>query len=121
MAIGAALAAGLAVPLAMAVEPLSPKIGLDLEAIDDDGLTGPPAGRRSVDYEFCVPDVPALLARVQTIDPSVRVYRGSHGRVGCGPSEALVIGNTHQPDWREVLRRLAALPYVRRIVQAHFE
>ena len=31
------------------------------------------------------------------------------------------MGHTHQPDHREVLRRLSHLPYVDRIEETHFE
>jgi hypothetical protein len=48
-------------------------------------------------------------------------FDGSPGRIGCGPDQVLVIGNTHRPDFAFVLQRLAELPYVERIEQAHFE
>ena len=43
------------------------------------------------------------------------------GDPGCGPGQWLVVGSTHQPGWRVVLERLAALPYVARIDRAVFE
>jgi hypothetical protein len=46
---------------------------------------------------------------------------GSHGRIGCTLGEVLVLGNTHQCGWREVLVALAGLPYVVRIDEAYFE
>ncbi len=96
-------------------------IGFDLERLDAAGLQGPPDGRRSLDYEFCIPDGPGPRAEVTAIDPSARFQPGSRGRIGCTAGQVLVLGNTHQAGWREVLHALAALPYVKRISEAWFE
>jgi hypothetical protein len=91
------------------------KVTFDLDQIDAAGLSGPPGGQVAVDYEFCIPATPGHLAEVQGIDPSVRAQPGSPGRIGCGPGQVLCLGSTHQPGWRSVLARLAALDYVARI------
>jgi hypothetical protein len=46
---------------------------------------------------------------------------GSRGRIGCGPDQVLVLGNTHQPGFAAVLQALARLPFIRRIEPAWFE
>lgn len=110
--------------LALATPPsgaLAAEIGLDLGRLDGDGLHGPPDGRRSLDYEYCVPDTPAARAEVANIDASARFLPGSPGRIGCGRDEILVLGNTHQPGFREVINALADLPSVERIIEAHFD
>ena len=92
------------------------KIRFDLAAFDDDGLTGPADGRRAGAYEFCIPARPEAEAEVRAIDPTVTVSPHSRGRIGCAvPAEVLCLGSTHQPRFRAVLQRLAALPYVARI------
>jgi hypothetical protein len=96
------------------------KIRFDLSLLDDSGLYGPPDGLRALHYEFCIPDRPGIVLQVHRIDGSVRVQRAP-GRSGCSESELLCIGTTHQPGYREVLARLARLPYVTRIEQAFFE
>ncbi len=96
-------------------------IGLDLERLHDSGLYGPPNGRRSLSYELCIPSGPLYREEVATIDPSARFQPGSRGRVGCASHQVLVIGDTHQPGFQEILASLAALPYVDRIVEALFE
>jgi hypothetical protein len=93
------------------------KIRLKLDALDAEGLTGPPGGLRAVRYEFCIPDRHDCRAEVYRLDPSVEFMPGSRGRAGCGPGELLCVGNTHQPDWRQVLNNLAQLGYVARIVE----
>lgn len=98
-------------------EPALAKISFDLSTIGDDGLYGPPDGRVARGYEFCIPANDAVVAEVGSIDRTVEVSR-SPGRIGCTGSELLAIGNTGQPGWREVLTRLARLPYVQRI-EAH--
>lgn len=91
------------------------KIRFRLEALDAEGLTGTPGALRAVSYEFCIPDRRECRAEVYRLDPSVEFMPGSRGRAGCGPGQLLCVGNTHQPDWRQVLNDLASLGYVARI------
>jgi hypothetical protein len=58
---------------------------------------------------------------VKTIDPTVKFFAQSPGRIGCGKDENLCIGSTHQKDFRKILQRLAELMYVQRIDQSFFE
>jgi len=106
-----------------AQEPLDPraKIELDLEALDADGLRGPPAGKVAVDYEFAIPDTPAAREAVSQIDPSVNFFPGSRGRIGAKAGECLCIGSTHQPRHREILLALARLPEIARIIECYHE
>ena len=101
-------------------EAAAAKIRFDLSVLDDSGLYGPTDGLRALDYEFCIPDRPDTVARVRSIDGSVRMHR-ARGRIGCVESKLLCIGNTHQPGFREVLAALSRLPFVARIDQAFFE
>jgi hypothetical protein len=97
------------------------KVELDLESLDADGLRGPPAGKVAVSYEFAIPNTAPCLAEVKRIDATVRCMPGSRGRVGATEMQCLCVGSTHQDHFREVLRALAALPYVERIIECHFE
>ena len=112
------LALGLLVSGCVAVDA---KVRFPLEAIRPDGLSGPADGLVAVDYEFCVPADPAVLAEVRAIDPSVRISLVARGRSGRREGQALCLGHTHQPGWREVLRRLASLPYVTEIRRCDWE
>lgn len=102
---------------------LSPaeKIAFDLTVLDDDGLYGPPDGRRALHYQFCIPAVVAYAHEVKSIDPSVVIYPQSTGSRACSRAEYLCMGNTHQPDFRKILAQLAELHYVGRIVRSDFE
>lgn len=97
------------------------KIALDLAALDDRGLRGPPNGLRSMSYEFCIPANERYAAEVQRIDPTVEIMRGSRGRIGCTKNQYLCVGSTGQRGYRHVLERLAALDYTSRIVESTFE
>jgi len=97
------------------------KVEMDLTCLDADGLRGPPGGRVSMSYEFCIPNTPECRAEVKAIDRTAQLSPGSRGRIGCGNGQCLCIGSTHQANYRQVLRRLAGLPYVGRIVECHFE
>lgn len=99
----------------------SAKITFDLRQLDDAGLIGPADGKVALAYEFCIPTTAACEAEVRAIDASVQFARGSRGRIGCGPDQTLCIGSTHQPQFRRVLERLAALSYVTRIDRCLFE
>ncbi|ESQ17102.1 MAG: hypothetical protein N838_21615 [Thiohalocapsa sp. PB-PSB1] len=112
----------IAMPLSTpAPTPASAVIGFDLAALDEHGLIGPQDGKRAVDYEYCIPNHQQALDEVLAIDPSARVMAGSPGRIGCSEAQWLVLGNTHQPGFRDVLHQLARLAFVRRIEQAVFE
>lgn len=100
---------------------LESKIGFDHNAIQDDGLVGPLDGLRALSYEFCIPREDRYRDEVRSIDPTIRVYASAPGRIGCTGEEWLCIGHTHQPGFREILLRLAALSYVEQIREAHFE
>ncbi len=99
----------------------SAKIKFDVTKLDADGLVGPPSGKRSLAYEYCIPNTPEAQAEVKGIDPTARLMPGSPGRIGCTKDQILVIGETHQPNHMQVLSQLAALPYVTSIQEAVFE
>jgi hypothetical protein len=88
------------------------KITFDLSQIDETGMIGPADGKRSVAYEFCVPDDAAKLNEVKAVDPSLRCTLGSPGRIGCGKDQYLCIG---EGGTRETLLHLAGLDYIARI------
>jgi hypothetical protein len=118
--ITSALGCNSPVPKLPTPDPTS-KIQFDLTQIDTDGLRGPADGKIAVAYEFVIPDTPEHRAEVRGIDPSVQFMPGSRGRIGAGEGECLCVGSTHQAEWREVLRRLSELPYVKRIEECWFE
>lgn len=99
----------------------SPKIGFDINAIDKEGLIGPPDGKVSLNYEFCIPADNKYVNEVRQIDPSVKFHKKSKGRVGCSKMEWLCIGNTAQEYPRTKIQQLAALPYIKRIQRTYFE
>jgi hypothetical protein len=97
------------------------KIRFDLSVLDDNGLYGPPNGLRALHYEFCIPATEAHAEQVSAINPSLEIMRGSRGRIGCTEEQYLCVGSTHQPGFRDVLARLAELPYIERIEQSFAE
>ena len=97
------------------------KITFDLSRQDDDGLFGATDAKRALAYEFCIPDTVQNRTEVKRIDPTVKFFAESPGRIGCGEYENLCIGSTHQKDFRGVLQRLAELTYVQRIDESFFE
>ena len=97
------------------------KITFNLEQLNEDGLYGPPDGLRALHYEFCIPGDPVTAAQVRQIDPTIEISPTSRGRIGCTEGEYLCLGNTHQPNFKAVLLKLAKLPYIKRIDQAFFE
>lgn len=115
-----AILAGCSAPQPAPLDPRA-KIEFDLEALDADGLRGPPDGKVAVDYEFAIPDTAAAREEVSRIDPSVAFMAGSRGRIGAKPGECLCLGSTHQPRHREILLALARLPEIGRIIECHHE
>ncbi len=99
----------------------SQKVTFDFTRLDDDGLYGAADAKRALSYEFCIPDTVQHRTEVKRIDPTVKLFAQSPGRIGCSKSESLCIGSTHQKDFRGVLQRLAELTYVQRIDESFFE
>lgn len=97
------------------------KIRFDLAQVNEQGLYGPPDGLRALHYEFCIPASPAAIDEVQSIDPTVAIHPRSPGRAGCAATQALMVGSSHQAGFRDVLQRLASLPYIDRIDACSFE
>jgi hypothetical protein len=97
------------------------KIAFDLGALDENGLYGPPDGKRSLDYEFCIPTGDAYTLAISAIDPSAQFFPQSQGRIGCGDGEVLTIGNTHQANHQDILIELANLNYIDRIQPVYWE
>jgi hypothetical protein len=97
------------------------KIKFDTTAIHEDGLRGPADGLVAVSYEFCIPAEEECYQQVRAIDSTIQIMQGSRGRIGCGNDQALCIGQTHQPSFRQVLQKLAALEYVSEIRECVFE
>jgi hypothetical protein len=101
-------------PQTMRADSIREKITFDLSAISPEGLIGNQQSLRSVGYEFCIPAQPDARKEVKAIDPTVQFSR-SRGRIGCQKHQYLCIGETHQPEWKTVLLKLAELDYVKRI------
>ncbi len=97
------------------------KVEIDFSQIDAAGLRGPADGKVAVAYEFSIPDTEEARRQVTAIDTTVQFMPGSHGRIGAQPGECLCIGSTHQPEYRQVLFRLASLPFIKRIIVCDFE
>ena len=97
------------------------KIKFSLDDIRSDGLRGPPDGLVAVSYEFCVPANQQVYQEILRIDPGLNITSGSPGRIGCVNTQALIIGETNQPNWREVLQELSTLTYVTEIRECFFE
>lgn len=97
------------------------KIEIDFSQIDAAGLRGPADGKVAVAYEFSIPDTEDARGQVAAIDKTVQFMPGSHGRIGAQPGECLCIGSTNQPEYRQILFRLASLPFIRRIIVCDFE
>jgi len=106
---------------AAAAQWASSKIEVDLGSVNDEGLRGAPSGLRAVHYEFCIPAGERYATEVLGIDPTLQLLPKSRGRIGCTNRQLLAVGSTHQQGYREVLDRLAALPYITRIAESFFE
>jgi hypothetical protein len=99
---------------------VSPKIELDLSKLDANGMRGSGSGKVLAAYEFAIPNTDKCKAEVKAIAPGIRIMSGSRGRIRAGKDECLCIGET-DANYRTVLKRLADLPYVKRIIECHFE
>lgn len=97
------------------------KITFDTNALDVNGLQGKEGAKRSLGYEYCVADSPELRTKISAIDPSAQFMKGSPGRSGCSANEVLVLGDTHQKNFAEILTTLSGLQEIKTIRESHFE
>lgn len=98
------------------------KIRIDLTKFDDEGYRVHPGGEKSAtSYEFCIPANDTALAEVKAIDPTAGEMKGSKGRSGCTDAEWLVISSTRKPGFKEIIRKLAELKYIRKITETFWE
>ena len=67
------------------------------------------------------PPVILYLSIVKAIDTTAGVMKGSKGRSGCSDKEWLVIGGTRQSNFKNVLRKLAELKFIRKISETFWE
>jgi hypothetical protein len=105
------------------INPISvaAKIKFNTDDINNQGLRGTPSSLRAVAYEFCIPSDQTTHEKLQAIDPSVAFYPRSRGRINCSDAETLVIGNTHQAQWKSVLFELSSQDYIAAIRETVFE
>lgn len=94
------------------------KIDFNYSTIDDNGLLN---SEVAIDYEFCIPKDDVKVAEVMAIEPTIQIPRMAKGRIRCSEEEWLCIVSTNGPGWKDKLHAIAALPYVKRIVQTHYE
>lgn len=97
------------------------KITFDVNRLDEDGLIGTEDARRALNYEFCIPAKPENLSEVERIDQTAVCSLHPPGRIGCRTGEYLCIGSSYQRNIKGILKRLADLPYIKRIDECFFE
>jgi hypothetical protein len=98
------------------------KVKFDLGEFTEDGLRQRIHGEgSSINYEFCIPADEEAVKEVTSIDATAKIHKGSKGRSGCSESEWLVIGESRQSNFKDVIKSLAKLKYVREISETFWE
>lgn len=87
--------------------------------LNEQGLMGNKGSHRAISYEFCIPRDDTHVGVVKSIEPNIKMQKSS-GRIGCTKEEYLCIGHTDE-KYKQIFRKLVALPYVTRIDEAFFE
>jgi len=97
------------------------KIEFDVTKLNQQGLYGPADGLRSLSYEFCIPAEERFVSTILNIDPEIKIYRQSPGRIGCTQAEYLCMGDTYNKPYQKNFNDLANLSFIKRIIQSVFE
>jgi len=97
------------------------KIEFDITQLNQQGLYGPADGLRSLSYEFCIPADEYFVSTILNIDPEIKIYRQSPGRIACTQDEYLCMGDTYNKPYQENFNELANLSFIKRIIQSVFE
>jgi hypothetical protein len=96
------------------------KVKINLSRFDTEGLSGGADGKVAGNYEFCIPKEEKKWKTIQKIDATAQKNDG-RGRIGCTDQQWLVIGSTHQKNYRRVLYELASLDFIEKIEETHWE
>ena len=94
------------------------KFDFDINALDSDGLIGPPDGKVAVDYQFCIPKGEEFEKQILAIDPDLRISANSRF---CSGDQSVAFGTTHKPGNQEILRGLSELDFVKKINRVWYE
>ena len=97
------------------------KIEFDITKLNQQGLYGPADGLRSLSYEFCIPAEEHFVSTILIIDPEIKIYPQSPGRIACTQAEYLCMGDTYNKHYQEIFNDLADLSFIKRIIQSVFE
>ncbi len=97
------------------------KIEFDITKLNQQGLYGPADGLRSLSYEFCIPADEHFVSVIHNIDPEIKIYHHSPGRIACNQSEFLCVGDTYNKPYQKNFNDLANLFFIKRIIQSIFE
>ena len=98
------------------------KIRIDLSEFNEEGYRVRPDGEKSTaHYEFCIPASDSILGEIIAMDPMAEVMKGSKGRSGCTDKEWLVISSTRKAGFKDIIKKQAELPYVRKITETFWE
>ena len=97
------------------------KIEFDITKLNQQGLYGPSDGLRSLSYEFCIPADEHFVSVIHNIDPEIKIYRHSPGRIDCTSTEYLCMGDTYNKPYQKNFNDLAGLFFIKRIIQSFFE
>lgn len=97
------------------------KIDFDVNSLNEDGLMGNRGGLVSVDYNFCFTSSPENDEAIRNIDPSITITNNPPGGAKCRDGQALAMGNTQQPNHKQILFSLSNLDYVARIKRVWYE
>jgi len=96
-------------------------IEFDITKLNQQGLYGPADGLRSLSYEFCIPAEEHYVSTVLNIDPEIKIYLQSPGRIACTQAEYLCMGDTYNKPYQKIFNDLADLSFIKRIIQSVFE
>jgi len=97
------------------------KIEFDITKLNQQGLYGPADGLRSLSYEFCIPAEEHFVSTILIIDPEIKIYPQSPGRIACTQAEYLCMGDTYNKSYQEIFNDLSELSFIKRIIQSVFE
>ncbi|MCB0409230.1 MAG: hypothetical protein KDD29_03365 [Flavobacteriales bacterium] len=96
------------------------KIKFDLTKIDQRGLAGDEDNKTAVDFEFCIPNTSSTIEEVMAIYPQFK-QQESKGKSNCGEHQILILGNTYNNDYKNILCKLSQLEYIKEIKQTYWE
>ena len=100
----------------IATDPADKKFAFSLADLGTGARPDADGVMRPIGYEYCIPKTPEAIMMVGNNDPTGVVHTNRATTIQCAEDELPVTGNTGQPEYLAVMRKIAGHDFVKKII-----